>query len=197
MGIIVKDTGNSEFSLIEPGRYQAVCYAIWDIGLQESPWGPKAKIVVAWEIDQRINMPDSEYHGKRMVVSRFYTKSLFQTSQLREDLVSWRGKEFSDEELEGFNLDVIIGANCAIEIIHKKKKAGGMVSVVNRIGIRDRAWETMKVELPQDAPEWVTKMMDKAISPEEVQTQIQDQLEAKEYDAPDESSDEASEQVEF
>ena len=42
-------------------------------------------------------------------------------SSLVKDLISWRGRAFTDEELKSFELDNIIGAPCQLSIIHNVK----------------------------------------------------------------------------
>jgi len=56
--------------------------------------------------------------GRPMSISKTYTASLNENATLYKDLVTWRGKSFSKEELEGFDLDKMIGAPANLEVEH-------------------------------------------------------------------------------
>ena len=53
-----------------------------------------------------------------MSISKTYTASLNENATLYKDLVTWRGKSFTKEELDGFDLDKMIGAPANLEIEH-------------------------------------------------------------------------------
>ena len=42
-------------------------------------------------------------------------------ANLRKDLEGWRGKSFTESELEGFDLEKLIGSNCMLNIVYNKK----------------------------------------------------------------------------
>jgi hypothetical protein len=54
--------------------------------------------------------------GKPMSISKNYTLSLDEKATLRKDLQSWRGRDFSPEELRGFELKNILGAWAMISV---------------------------------------------------------------------------------
>ena len=60
-----------------------------------------------------------EVDGKEMPVttSRFYTNSLGEKANLRRDLEGWRGRAFTDDELQRFNLTTILGVPCMLTIV--------------------------------------------------------------------------------
>ena len=116
--MIIKDQPkkeNNNFERLTAGTYQAVCYAVWDIGKQIITWNGEEKIqhkiVIAWEVNQRIK--NGEYAGKRFVVSKTYTLSFFDKANLRKDLNSWIG--ITQEQAEkGIDTDTLIGKNCLL-----------------------------------------------------------------------------------
>lgn len=61
--------------------------------------------------------------GQPYVVSGFYTNSLNEKSRLRPMLESWRGRPFTEEELDGFDLQNVLGKPCLLSVIHKDGKA--------------------------------------------------------------------------
>jgi hypothetical protein len=57
-------------------------------------------------------------------VSKFYTASLGEKANLRADLKNWRGRDFTDEELAGFDAKNILGKPCMLSItLNDKGKA--------------------------------------------------------------------------
>lgn len=121
MSLIAKDNSSKDFELVPEGTYIARCYKLVDLGTQETtyqgqPSGLKGKIRITWELPGAL-MSD----GRPFVIGSLYTNGLSEKSRLRRDLTAWRGKSFTDEELEGFNLHNIVGCYCFLQVIHKKK----------------------------------------------------------------------------
>jgi hypothetical protein len=133
MSLIAKDTTGDKFPklpLPEAGTTQAVCCAVWDLGLQLSTFKNEDgsdkyqhKIIIAWEIAEKINVPESEYHGKPYMLTKKYTLSLGEKANLRKDLESWRGVPFTQAELDnGFDIEKLYGINCLLGIKHEADK---------------------------------------------------------------------------
>lgn len=119
----VSDKGGN-FEQVAPGTYTARCVRLIDIGTQTSEYQGKAnsrrQVVIAWELPDAL-MEDGDSAGKPFLVSSFYTASLGEKANLRHDLVSWRGREFSEEELSGFDLVNILGKPCMLSIVQNEK----------------------------------------------------------------------------
>lgn len=120
MAIIAKDSGGGEFIPAPAGVHQAVCVDVIDMGLivEQFPGKPPKKthkIRLAWQIEE--NMGD----GKPFLVQKRYTLSLHEKANLRHDLEGWRSRPFTDEELAGFDVETVIGANCLLNIVHASK----------------------------------------------------------------------------
>lgn len=128
MPIILKDKSEP---VVDPGTYLARCYSIVDAGTQVSEmWGEKHKIIITWELPSERIMVD----GKDLprAISGFYTMSLNKKSNLRKDLELWRGRPFTAQELEGFELAKILGTACQLNILHTEH---GKAKVVGVAGI--------------------------------------------------------------
>lgn len=123
MSIIASAKSGKEFQPAPAGTHAAVCCDIVDLGTLEVTFGGKTKsqhkIRVVWQIDEERD------DGKPFTVGKRYTLSLHEKSNLRKDLESWRGKSFTPEELDGFDLEVLIGIGCMVNIIHQPKQDGG------------------------------------------------------------------------
>lgn len=110
----------SDFLPPPEGVHNAVCVDVVDLGLVEVTWKGKTKkshkVRITWEIDQE--MPEGK--GRFIAMNR-YTFSNDKKSNLRKMLKSWRGRDFTNEEMASFNLEVIIGVPCQLVITHNEK----------------------------------------------------------------------------
>ncbi len=128
MAIIVKDNKGT-FSTAPEGLQQAVCCDVEDLGEQQTPWGLKHQVRLWWQSENR----NAENGNKRFLLNKKYTASLNEKARLRGDLEAWRGKKFTDQEIEGFDLEKLIDANCQIQIQHNVSDKGGTFANVNAI----------------------------------------------------------------
>ena len=119
----------SSFIPAPEGLHQAVCVDFVDLGVMDTPWGKKAKCRVVWQIEETMD------NGERFLVSNMYTASLSEKGALRPVLEAWRGRKFTPEELEGFDTEKLIGANCQLQIVHveSKKTKGNFFANVQAI----------------------------------------------------------------
>jgi hypothetical protein len=110
---------------IESGNHHGVCVAVIDLGTQYSETFNKSqpKVMFTWELpdfpiaNEDGSTPEHEFR----LISKDYTASLHEKSNLYGDLVSWRGCDFTAEELEGFNVKNVLGANCLVNVVHVTK----------------------------------------------------------------------------
>ena len=111
-----------EMILCPGGSWQAVCYDVWSIGLQESNIKGKIvvlpKIIIAWELAETIEK--GQRVGERYIINRRYTFSYNKKAWLRIDLESWLGRPFTERERTDFDVETMIGKNCFLSIIHKE-----------------------------------------------------------------------------
>jgi hypothetical protein len=129
MPLLAKNKGGDDFAPVSPGMKQAACYLVADIGTQPSnnpQFKPRRQVVIGWELpgEPRIEILDKKTNKKVMmprVISQTFTLSLSKKANLTPMLVNWRGCAFTDAELEGFDLQKILGANCLLNIVHATK----------------------------------------------------------------------------
>lgn len=159
MPIIVKDADwGDEYQVCPDGIMQAVCYAVVDIGYQNNPFKPDSpmpKCVVLFETEHQMT------DGRRFVLSNIYTQSLHEKSNLRKDLKTWRGKDFSDEELKGFDIEGLVGKNCTLNVMHEDKNGKIFAKITAIMPVQKNA-EAMQPE-NTDIPAWVEKMKGQAV----------------------------------
>lgn len=116
---IVASKGSS-YPVCPAGSHVGVCVDVVDLGMIKSEYAGKAKtqhkVRLAWQVDE---MRDD---GKPFVVSKRYTLSLHEKASLRKDLESWRGRAFTDPELEGFDLENLLGAGAMLSVMQVAQK---------------------------------------------------------------------------
>ena len=119
-----KDSGGGDFEQAPVGTHTARCIKIIDIGTQRGEYQGKATIkrqcIVGWELPNEL-MTEGEFSGKPFVVSKFYTASLNEKATLRKDLANWRGRDFTEEELAGFDSKNILGVPCMLSLTENDK----------------------------------------------------------------------------
>jgi hypothetical protein len=133
MGITAsKGNGDYERFLFTPGRYDAVCFQVVDLGTQVGEWQGKKiksrKCLIGFEIPSEM-MEFEDEHGQQQimprVISRQLTISLSPKGNMRPLLESWRGKSFSIEEEMAFDISKLLKKTCELQIINKTSKTTG------------------------------------------------------------------------
>ena len=121
MSMTVKSEGNSPIPQLESGVYTGVASALIDLGIQENQMfkNKQRKVIIVWTIlGETVTVKDEELPR---VISKEYTMSIGDKSTLRKDLEAWRGKPFSSDELQGFNLINILNTACQLQINEQEK----------------------------------------------------------------------------
>lgn len=146
-------SGSSESYETPPvGLQGAVCVNWFDIGFQPGMEGKIAhKIVALFELAER------KSDGKRFLVTKLYTASLNEKANLRKDLASWRTRDFTSEELAGFELDNTIGKSCQLNLVADTRNGSTYVNVQTVLP----AAKGLPAIIPETGrdfiPEWVKK----------------------------------------
>ena len=126
MPIIVRGT-RRQFPQAPEGMFQAVCVDVVDLGTVETTWGPKPKVQLRWMLDLM------DETGRAYLVTKRYNSTLDEKATLRADLETWRGRKFTPAEIEGFDLETLLGVNCQLQLIHAVGTNGGTYTNVQAI----------------------------------------------------------------
>jgi hypothetical protein len=180
MGIFNDD--KSGFDRIKPGNYQAVCLGVYNLGLQETKDMKgnvvnKPQIYMVFEVDEKNNT------GENYVIGKIYTDSFHEKSNLRKHLESWRSRQFTNDELENFDVEAIISKHCFLNITHNKNGYPQIdsitpvpASVTNMISNRS---------VPEKMMEFINRKQKEAVSlADENESQIPEQEEDDYSDVP-------------
>ena len=130
MSLFVSESSTSNIPLLAEDSYPAICTMLVDLGDQYSEKFDKTtrKVVISWELPG-----EKLENGDTRRMSNTYTASINDKSKLRKDLISWRGRDFTPDELKKFDLKNIVGAPCLLQIIHKVGQDGTKRAVIGGI----------------------------------------------------------------
>jgi hypothetical protein len=152
----------SNFVQCPPGLHAAVCVDEVDLGLIANRFDPESDPIptvrLVWQIAE--DMPD----GRPFLIKKEYRASLHEKAGLRHDLQSWRGREFSFDELVGFDLEKIVGVPCMLNIVEKTSKKGKKFS--NIVAVMPLAKGLTKIE-PRDYVRVIDRKQDDEHSQQE------------------------------
>lgn len=125
MSLIAKKKAAASIPPIDAGTYVGVCVGVIDIGEQKNDLYNtySQKAIFIFEISSERVMVEDE--DKPRWLSETYTVSLSEKSNLAKMLISWRGKDFTEEELDGFDLASMVGKPCQLQVLVVQKKDGG------------------------------------------------------------------------
>lgn len=126
MAIVAKQSGNGERVLPPAGTHPARCYYVVDLGTQKTEWQGELKrsrkIRIGFELTEEKHVFDPAVGEEPFTVSKEFTLSLGDKANLRHTLESWRGRQFTKDELDGFDITKLLGASCLITIVHERRK---------------------------------------------------------------------------
>lgn len=218
MSMIVKSNGNSEIKQLEPGVYTGIASAIIDLGIQENTlFGNKQrKAIIIWNIVGETVKVNDEILPR--VMSKEYTMSLGEKSTLRKDLEAWRGRPFTAEELNGFDLKNILNVPCQLQINQQDRNGKTYVNIAAIMAIP----KGMRVEPIKDVyvfdtyesetwnnydkiPNWIKEKIKKALNLAETQLdlhikdyeEMKKEQEGKKEDSQNENTEDLNNELPF
>lgn len=129
------DPGGGDFEPAPIGSHIARCVKVIDLGTQNGEYkgavSIKRQVSIFWELPTEL-MTEGPSKGKPFLVGKTYTASLSEKANLRQELATWRGRDFTPDELKGFDAKNILGKPCMISVAHTEKgraKVSGVMSV--------------------------------------------------------------------
>lgn len=113
--------------IIESGSYAGVCCGIIDLGTQQSVYNGeerfRSELLIVFEIPDELIEINGE--SKPRQVSRRFTKSVHENSSFRGFLKSWRGHDFTEAELQDFDMRKMLGVSGVLNVVHNVSKSNG------------------------------------------------------------------------
>lgn len=127
--ITAKSGGNfPERELVPQGLHVARCYKMIDLGTHDEEFQgviKKArKVRIEFELPLETKVFKEGEDAKPFSIGKEFTLSLHEKAKMRKYLESWRGKPFTEQEANGFDVSKLIGAPCMVNIVHGTSKSG-------------------------------------------------------------------------
>jgi len=127
-----KNEGADDFELVPQGTHIAVCCLVAYVGFHSNEFKGKKKtlpqMVFMWEL-----VNEKQKNGQPFKVAAFYTDSLHEKANMRKMLACWRGRDFTEEEERGFEINAVLGKPCMVSVIHKQNAQGDTKARVNAV----------------------------------------------------------------
>jgi len=118
--------GNEDFELVPAGTYTGRCVKMIHIGTVSETINGLTKVVdkvlIQWELPTELKEFKEGEGEKPYLVQKEFTLSMHEKATLRKFLKDWRGKDFTKEEAESFDITKVLGKPCTISIAHKPSK---------------------------------------------------------------------------
>ena len=139
--IIASGGGSGGFQEVKAGTYSARCIKVVDLGTQQQNFNGeiswKRQVLVIWEIPSELKEGTTD----PLTISKFYTLSLHEKSNLGIDLTSWRGRAFTEKEKQGFDITKLLGVPCMLNVITSdkgKSKVGSLMPLLKGTEIAEQ-----------------------------------------------------------
>jgi hypothetical protein len=137
MATIIATNESTGYEPIPAGNYVARCYQMIHIGTVNELVNGETKVMnkvrVSWELPTEMKVFKEEKGEQPSSISKEFTLSLHEKSNLRKFLAGWRGKDFTEEQAKSFDITVLLGKECMLNIIHKTSKSGKTYAEINSV----------------------------------------------------------------
>ena len=187
MSLKVKNKKGLSLPPIDGGTYPAVCVGIVDLGEQHNEKFKKYedKVLFIWEVPSVMIEVDGQQ--KPRWLSRDFSATLNEKGNLTKFLIPWRGKNFTEEELngDGFDLKQMLGEGCLLQVIVEEKDGNQYNRITGCMGfpMGMPSPVTESELLWFDMDEWDDDALEKF--PEWVQARIKKSTQYQKHHAPD------------
>lgn len=125
MAIVAKNTSQPR-ELTEAGNHVGYCIKMIEIGTTlENVMGTEKhlhKVNLTFELPLVTKVFEESKGPQPLVVSKEFTLSMGEKANLRKMLESWRGSPFTEEQAKNFDITVLLGKPCMINLTHKASK---------------------------------------------------------------------------
>lgn len=189
------------FTPAPEGTHVARCIGCISLGTQDGGvYLPAFKVMLMFELPNE--MIETDKGAKPMTVHKEYSLSLGKKSTLGQHLNSWRGRAFTKEELEGFEVSNVVGVPCQVTIQHKTSASGNVRADITAITGLPKGMTapqqfhaSVKYEIDQGQdetfralPEWIQKKIKACeewqVKPQKQETEVDQPGEEIEGDVP-------------
>lgn len=172
---VASEKGGGDFTPAPVGTHLARCIGVVSLGTQapnDPTFNASFKVMLTFELPNEL-LPDTQ-EPQAMTVNKEFSCSLGKKAKLRGALESWRGRVFTQKELDGFDVVKVLGAPCMLGVIHKTSAKGNTYADVSSISALPKGMQAMPQTNPsvhyeiemgrndvfQKLPEWIRKKIE-------------------------------------
>jgi len=145
----------SQGAIAPAGNHIARCYSVVDLGThtEDGAYGVKTnrKIRISWELPDELHQFREEKGEEPFAVHKTYNFTMGEKSTMRKDLEAWRGKPFTAEEMNSFELKNLLGTACMVNVTHAEKKNATYANVDGVTAIPKALKDTVKAKTQHNA----------------------------------------------
>jgi hypothetical protein len=148
------------------GTHNAVCAAVYDLGVQRGSngWPDKRKLALIFEVEQKI--AEGPLSGQPFRISKIVSASLSDKSTLTALLTAWYGHD-PRKTVNGrtmFSLSSLVGKPCMLTVVHKRTPDGDVQAIVTVISAHMKGLDVLGSTFDATkAPEWVVRMQNQRL----------------------------------
>lgn len=172
-------SGSGDFKSCPSGSHIAVCNLIADLGIQPGSGiypDPKHQVFIRFEIAaERVEYEkDGKHFNLPVVIGQTFTASMHEKANLRKQLEGWRGRKFTDDEANTFDVSSILNKGCMLNVVENVKgdKVYSNIASIGQLpkGIPAPNLENEPLYFSQESldtfdklPEWLKEKINKQI----------------------------------
>lgn len=117
---IATNSGKS-FDPHPEGQFTALCVDCINLGEKVEEYAGQPKKLAA-KVALVFRTTETRDDGEHYDISKEFTLSTNEKGNLRKFLTSWRGRSFTDEEAQRFEVSSVVGVPALVTIEHKKSR---------------------------------------------------------------------------
>ena len=131
-----KAGSGKEWAQCPEGSHVARCVTLVDLGVQSTHYGDKEQVYLGFEVyDHRVEWEkDGVQHEGPGLIGVTWTNNLYEEANLGKNLISWRGRPFTEEEKKFFDLESVLGVPCILSVIHNESKGKTYANITSITG---------------------------------------------------------------
>ena len=139
--IIAEPENTSKFDPIEAGSYAGRCVQVIDLGthMEQFKWEeeekPVRKIRLTFELPEELMTFKEEKWPEPRMIGIDFAYSFHKKANLRKFLETWRGREFTPEELKGFDISKLLGVAGLVQVAQYTNNKWSMSAKISTVWV--------------------------------------------------------------
>lgn len=121
MGIYVSSNAEGSYKEVPTGTHRAICKMIVDLGLQEATFNGETKVKPKLYMRFEVSDERTDDGSKPLEVGITLGANLSKKGTLRPLLESWRGRAFTEAELQKFDVTAVLGKPCLLSVLQETR----------------------------------------------------------------------------